>query len=167
MGRHLSYPEVTGIRTSRHRVFTWVPYALSLASNLVNITTHLQQDTKPCATINFETRKATFASNGDCNRTLTKKKEMDDRLPRNLWNLQYISCKLGVMSHTGAEHFGHDKACNPATQEQTFAICSYSTICRTSTITLNTPHDTLMTQKLIVQTIHRLHVYGRAKETQP
>lgn len=83
----------------------------------MNITTHLQQDTKPCATINFETRKATFASNGDCNRTLTKKKEMDDRLPRNLWNLQYISCKLGVMSHTGAEHFGHDKACNPSQVE--------------------------------------------------
>jgi hypothetical protein len=129
----------------------------------VNITAHLQQDTKPCATINFETRKATFATNGDCNRTLTKKKEMDVRLPRNLWNLQYISCKLGVMSHTGAEHFGHDKFCNPASQEQTFAICSYTIICMTSTITLNTPHNTLMTQKLIVQTIQRLHVYGRAK----
>jgi hypothetical protein len=92
-----------------------------------------------------------------------KKKEMDDKLPRNLWNLQYISCKLGVMSHTGAEHFSHDKACNPATQEQTFAICSYTIICMTSTIKLNTPHDTLMTQKLILQTIHKLHVYGRAK----
>lgn len=88
---------------------------------------------------------------------------MDDRLPRNLWNLQYISCKIRIMSQTGAEHFGRDEACNHATQVQTFAICSYTTICMTSTITLNTPHDTLVTQKLIVQTIHKLHVYGRTK----
>ncbi len=39
MGRHLSYPRVTGSGTSGQRALTRIPFALSLDSDLVNITT--------------------------------------------------------------------------------------------------------------------------------
>jgi hypothetical protein len=75
--------------------------------------------------------------------------------------LPYISNKIGITSHTGAEHSGREEALNPATQLQKFALHSQHHHRMTSTITLDTPHDTLMRQKLILQSIHRDYVYWR------